>query len=247
MVRAGLEAAPHAARADFGQARRLHRGAAAAGLSRLDQILRRLRRAQPRSALQVFQAVSHASHAGGPHHSNITQAVSDLRQNLPQLVQERHAISACTKASDEASCLDCPRPRVGWATLHPLLLCQQPRLHRLICKEFGHNLQLLLQETHTVVDCSVDDTVAVDPNGCCEVLHSNGANFGIAVCSLGKELLVKAVAVLCGQQVHVTHHVDDIQALCQGSRWKTSINEVQSVTMRSLFSHPNVGFSILWC
>ena len=39
---------------------------------------------------------------------------------------------------------------------------------------------------------------------------------------------------LCGQQVHVTHHVDDIQALCQGSRWKTSIHEVQSVTMRSL-------------
>lgn len=61
---------------------------------------------------------------------------------------------------------------------------------------FGRrHLQLLLQETHAVVDCSVNDTVAVDPNGCCEVLHGNGTNFGIAVCSLGKELLVKAVAV----------------------------------------------------
>ena len=39
---------------------------------------------------------------------------------------------------------------------------------------------------------------------------------------------------LCGQQVNVAHHVDDIQALCQGSRWKTSIHELQSVTMRSL-------------
>ena len=57
------------------------------------------------------------------------------------------------------------------------------------------HLQLLLQETHAVVDCSVDDAVAVDSNRCCEVLHGNGANFGISVCSLGKELLVKAVAV----------------------------------------------------
>ena len=52
-----LEAAPHATCAEFGQARGLHRGSAAAGLSGLDQILRGLCRAQPRRALRSNGAV----------------------------------------------------------------------------------------------------------------------------------------------------------------------------------------------
>ena len=57
------------------------------------------------------------------------------------------------------------------------------------------HLEFLLEEANTVVHRSVDHTIAMDPNGCCEVLHCDGPDFGVTMSSLSEELLVKAVAV----------------------------------------------------
>lgn len=57
------------------------------------------------------------------------------------------------------------------------------------------HLEFFLQKSDAVIHRGIDDTVAVDPNGCRKMLQSNGTDLGITMRSLREELLVKAVAV----------------------------------------------------
>ena len=52
--------------------------------------------------LERFQAVGHAAHARRAHHAHVAQAVADLRQHLPQLVQEAEAVARGAQAPQEA-------------------------------------------------------------------------------------------------------------------------------------------------
>lgn len=53
---------------------------------------------QPGRCLERLQAVRHAAHARRAHHAHIAQAVPDLRQHLPQLVQEGEAVARGAQA-----------------------------------------------------------------------------------------------------------------------------------------------------